>query len=889
MRMTTSDSGNRKGAAQSGLSLNDAIEVKSRAVTTLPAAVPGAIGRRQSRFVCVSLAVVSFLAVPSAVFGVSSQTEGTAVSETGILSPDEDLPDERNVAFRATSGGVGRYVPGRWGVVKGLITNLNSQPTSSLIVVTPSGSQGVQFARRLRVPAKVTFESLWPVHISRTSAQGSADFEYLHFPGGEDDGVIRHSNNSREVPSFHGVAQRDPGGVTGYLMSPRSSPAMDLASQRLVQAMRYATSGSASVVTVLSSELTAHPECLDGVDQLAIADPDLPSMPMACDAIRMWIQRGGRAIIFVERTGPEVVRSLLGDSLPISSAGETTANEITLDLNPDYPSPQYSVRSVTRTFDEPVRYVRVFADAGETVWSIDGWPAAIRRDVGSGGVLVTMVASDVFIEPAAYHENAATHQLIPSSKRFLDAVFGGRTPPLISKDVAASSAAGRVGYELPSRPTAFLFLAVFPVSLAVAGLLLLRRSRAERLIIVIPCLSLLAAIPPGLAAIRARTVAPAMLIENLLVFGSPGHTEIPVDGFASAFVPSETDLNVSSASGARLGLADDAANADYRRLIWDGLESAGWQHLSQPAGLRTYTLQSRIQTKTPVRAHATFDENGLSGRILSDGQLRISDAMLAGVNHENISIRMSPSGDFTGTGSDRLSRGQYFRSTLLTDEQSRRAEILRSLFAVQLTAEGESFPSEPTLMFWDESPGDALQIPDSFRRLRSVLYLQPLELIPPTSGRTFTIPPQLLSYRSVPTAEGGMSSAFRNSSLEWSQQESAAKTRLELRLPKVCLPFTLESVDAELHIRAGARTVTVLAGEPQALETIAELQSPLGISSVQIPVKLIENTCRTGRLFIGIDVSELSAQMQADDLSGEQDDSWKVDRLLITLRGKREE
>jgi hypothetical protein len=36
-----------------------------------------------------------------------------------------------------------------------------------------------------------------------------------------------------------------------------------------------------------------------------------------------------------------------------------------------------------------------------------------------------------------------------------------------------------------------------------------------------------------------------------------------------------------------------------------------------------------------------------------------------------------------------------------------------------------------------------------------------------------------------------------------------------------------------------------------------------------------------------IQVSDIDSEMKSDDMTGEQDDSWQIERVLLTLKGQR--
>ena len=71
------------------------------------------------------------------------------------------------------------------------------------------------------------------------------------------------------------------------------------------------------------------------------------------------------------------------------------------------------------------------------------------------------------------------------------------------------------------------------------------------------------------------------------------------------------------------------------------------------------------------------------------------------------------------------------------------------------------------------------------------------------------------------------------------------------------------------------------------MQTIADLKSPLGMQTVSIPGELIHTTCQEGHLYLQIQVSNLESQMNEDDMTGEQDDSWQIERVLLSLKGQR--
>lgn len=60
-----------------------------------------------------------------------------------------------SLTIEMAQSGTGRFMPNHWGMVKGRVANHGSQPATCLTVVTPEGSEGLQFARQLTIPPQV--------------------------------------------------------------------------------------------------------------------------------------------------------------------------------------------------------------------------------------------------------------------------------------------------------------------------------------------------------------------------------------------------------------------------------------------------------------------------------------------------------------------------------------------------------------------------------------------------------------------------------------------------------------------------------------------------------------------------------------------------------------
>ena len=421
-----------------------------------------------------------------------------------------------------------------------------------------------------------------------------------------------------------------------------------------------------------------------------------------------------------------------------------------------------------------------------------------------------------------------------------------------------------------------------------AGLWLLNRNAGEKLLWLLPLLAVIVSIPAVAQGLKGRNVAPETVIQTQLVHAVPGHTTLASDGFVTTYNPTPELMSLVADDGAVLEPGADAASLDYRRLLWTDGNQNSWVNLRQPVGVKTFKASNVRRFPTPIDALATFDQNGLTGQLASADLTDIRDAILVGQTPEQMSVQLTDDGRFRSAEADILAGGQYFRSALLSDEQRQHAEV----YAAVLSGKNQSdaFPEKPSLLFWADASRSAIRIGgDEARQLQSLLVVVPLRLEAPAEGTSITIPPAFLPFRVLPNDLGSYSTIYKVSDRSWDLQgrESAGSIRLEFNLPTVCLPFETEQARVHLKIRAGSRIVRVLCGRPDDLKQIHEMTSPVGAFDFDIPVAALQQTPREGSLFLQLEVSDLTNQTDAEQDYGEQDDSWVIESLRLSLKGSR--
>ncbi|HIK91726.1 MAG TPA: hypothetical protein EYG03_07070, partial [Planctomycetes bacterium] len=306
-----------------------------------------------------------------------------------------------DIGVKVGIGGLQRVLQGDWGLVQGTFSNKSDDDKEVLAVVIPAFSHGLQYSRRVVIPARTRRMCQWPVLMPERDTE-SFDFEYLVFEDPDGAGPIKRVLGeyvTRELSVNRLPSQTSsPIGYRGLLTSGDETPRDIYYIQELADTLRRESGYDRMEIMFEPKHVDGYPEALECLEQLLITSRTLHQFPAACDAIRVWTQRGGKTWLFVDQTGMDTVRALLGDALPLTKIDETSANVMKLDINPSEPVGHSPEREVLREFDEPVRLVRVIAEKGRVIWTVDGWPAVIELPFGNGTVVVSTVSPEVFVQ-----------------------------------------------------------------------------------------------------------------------------------------------------------------------------------------------------------------------------------------------------------------------------------------------------------------------------------------------------------------------------------------------------------------------------------------------------------------------------------------------------------
>lgn len=791
----------------------------------------------------------------------------------------------QQVSGQVTSGGVGRYKIGQWGLVRGQFNNVTAQDQQITAVVTQKSNPGTQFARSIVVPAGSTRISQWPVLVHPVD-EDYFEYEYLFVDQQDGRETVDRRSNDSILESFVVVAKSAETKLEpeycGHLYSVDASSEQHSEVTRTLSAFCRTASAQHAIIDCNQQQIQSSPEALDPLSQLVITSPDLWRFQQTCDSVRFWIQRGGKAVFFLDRVGEDSMRAVLGDSLPFTLVDTTQLLQLNLR--------NHTVgrkRAVHESYDvqlvEPFPLVRTLFHKGSVRWSHAGWPVVVEIPVGRGVVYVVTVPPRLLLSESNPAELAAF------SVEILDNIFKtAAEEPLLTSEMLSTVGQGKIGYSIPERWFPAVVLGAFIILLAGVSFYLTRRQLQNRLLLAVPVCAALAVLPVMVTGMSSRTSAPATVIQTQVVEAASGQTSLAADGVATIFEPVSESMDLTLNHHATLAMPRSGLGNVRRRFTWIDEGKYEWNGFTQPAGITSYETRSIVQLPKTLSAVASFEDDAIVVRVQNSAMLAPQDAIIAGPGPDRMEARfLNEASEFRTEPTDLLAAGQISNRTLLSETQILRKQLYSEIF--DSGGRLQPFPVQPSILFWtDQIAGAVESSSESLKHEASTLIALPLGFKAPAIGQSITLPPVLLPYVSVADENGAFSSALQNRQREWIERKQGSDTLLKFSLPDVCDPFYCEAASLELRIRAGSRTVKISVGNVGDFKEITSMSSPVGNMTIDLPVDLLNSTIDQNAVFLKLHVGELEIGT-ADDLqsSSEHDSFWKIDRVLLTLKGHR--
>jgi hypothetical protein len=799
------------------------------------------------------------------------------------------LAQEREVSPLRLSellpGGVRRTATTSWGAYDFKLTNFSDTDRLARVVVSYVDRPNEQCARDVWVPAHSTIKS-WLLVGPTGSAhrEFSCDIEaalydrtdgqdrLLYGPGDErrSRGIPYADREPTTALVFDEDPPEDPAAAFGRLPQP---PTRAQEALSLVRTLRSLKKQSATVMRVSPDALPATPQAFDGIDQLVIASPGINRNAAGLQALRHWLQQGGKVWVMLDLVDPEVLGPLLGEAVDFQVVDRVSLMPPIRMQPPEAGTPRRSLPADER----PVEFARVLLQRGErAARTVDGWPAWFTRDVGRGKILFTTLGprgwmrSRTSFDPAAPYEQ---HPTLPVA----NAALGDLTYELsttgttktLSLDEFRPVLAEQIGYTVLSRWSVGL---VFGSFLAVAGglALLLRRARRRELLgWVAPAAALGAMGTFVVLGEASRRAAPPTVAVTQLAEPVVGQTEVPVHGLLAVYRPDSGTAEVGTRQGGFFHLDTTGVADQPRRLILTDVDAWHWEGLALPAGVRFAPFEYTARTDAPVTATATLGAEGLEGRLLSGPFRNPEDAVLATPNGRNIAVRLAADGTFRAASADILPSGQFFAGAVLNDRQQRRQAIFREAVRRPVAA-----PTEGRLIVltWTEPIDLGFDLAPEPRTVGSALLALPLRLEHPAPGTQVTIPGPLLPCRRI--LENGPVHVTMDS-------QQNIDMHLRFQLPPAVLPFHVERARLSAQINAPGRRVKVSGRDREREVALHTVESPLDPIRMDLAEERFLRLDEAGGLHLDLDI-------RGPPEGGRGHEQWTIEYIELEVQGRAE-
>lgn len=797
---------------------------------------------------------------------------------------------ERPAGTTVTVGpsGIRRHVSGKWATVAVNAMNRSDVDSEETVAVIIGENSNQQFARRLWVPAGATRQTWLPVQIPGGLYPEQVTVPMKTIQLRETDGKEQfQSNVVGMATSERSLLLSWDQSRTAVLFDGEDRSALRLEELEYLSKTVYAGRDSVSLsvqdlglISLGTSLLPPSAKALDAIDHIVVAEDSVLQDTVAIKRIRSWLQSGGRIWIMVDQISPESVQALLGDAACYSIVDRVELNELEIERVADINAEQLG--NVGWESEDPVEFVRVLIDTDDVQCRVNGWPAAFWKSVGHGEVLFTTLGARGWM--AGDKENDAYRGV--SSRFFVTRL----EPPRHTKELV-SYLSDEIGYEIPDRASVAGVLGLHMLVVLIAGAWLAREKKLQYLSIIVPVAAVLSA--GGLIAMgNAKTAAvPSTIATSQIARALPDSAEIQVESVSSIYSQNARPLSIESTAETTTRLLEEGPGGEMRRLMWDDTGKSNWIYVNQPPGaVRHVESESIVNLPQPWLVKAKFTERGFEGRLSGLNVTSCEDAVIVSAASPSLAVAASSSepSNFVGDSDQVLSENQFIDTTLMSDIQRDRQELLR-----QLTSSSTAFfGQEPTMVVWTDPVDSGVTFDEDYRRRGSSLASIPLRYERVPAGSDFRIPASFVRIDSY-FGERGTSTVFNPKTGKWlDEMNRPNETDLKCVPPRILLPCELKRANVSIKINAPSRVLELkgfVDGEPV---TLHRQENPTGLLEIEIDNSDALKLDSQGGLRLSIAISETEEERRAAAEPGDPSkpkapsrSTWRIDYVHVNLEG----
>lgn len=736
--------------------------------------------------------------------------------------------------------GVRVLEPEKWGVVRSVVANESDREESPLVVVQFEGDPLQQFRSRVWVPAWSVREVLTPVRIGPQSEKaGSVGITTR----------LQVPEIASPAPTLNASTPLTRGRFESAVVTGTDDAVMS----GLVGALRKAAGLKPTTFLLNPGSLPASAAGYEAVDSVFCGESELDLDPKRRDALLGFVERGGRLWISLKE-GQIWPEEVLGDRWGLSILDWVDATHFVIK-GPSGETPQ--------ELDKGVRLARVCAPGFEVTHSINGVPAALRKPVGRGQIVVSTLAPGGWLDPTG----AATPALAdlqafvapPEDAR----VFGVADMRIFDSHVRAA-----IGHEIVARSTVLLVLGLGVGAALLAAAWAARKRRLE-----------LASVAIGVIAVgsggvlvgigrASQTQTPSMSATDQLVLyaDEPGRAEV----LARSMVylsPSDpaTDAGVRQNQGGTL-VAERSGSGAVKQTTWSGTERSVIEGLDlRPGATSIFTVHVGVREVPEVHATLGVDASGIQGRLdLGDMQGRERPLLVTAAGSRLLEI------DSAGSLSSREGAGQ---SAIQSEEQLAQARVVQDL------CEGTWYPNKPVILVWGDLLDIGLQYPaaEKGNSLRAI----PVKFEKPKAGSEVLLPSVLLSPEPIRGEIAGRKSGVVYDTAKRSWLSAIHQPMLVMMGFRPLASFgmaDIASADLMLDLRAPGCTFEVVVVRDGKFRVVSRGSNPAGPIVLTLAGEDAPQMDESGRVLIGVDIR--------GDESLADGPGWSLRSMELSVRGR---
>ena len=779
--------------------------------------------------------------------------------------------------------GARTYMTNTYGALDARLFNPLDKDIEAEILTFYDGAPERRYGRKVWIPANASIWS-WFCVGPPGRPPGSWDIELesiLLDHSGPKPVLVKSSQNqplTSNIMPFEGKEQ-----VTTVLIDsdiadgsqPIASPELDQTAaelRELIFSIRQELHFSQRLNVVRRRFLPPIAEAYEGVDQLVLASNRISADAGGRQALREWVQRGGRLWIPLDLVQEETVTGLLGDILNVSVIDRSSLTSVRFETGPGNP---YLLTPQKAEFEKPVAFVRALAPQQQVFYTVNGWPAAFMTELGRGKVVFTTLGPRAWTRPRQAGDPISTFRDFPQlpvplvPMQFLaQEILMRADQPLLEAGNLKPFVEDQIGYQVTNRVAILLVFGLFFVGMAVASIVLGRRGSLEHLGWLAPLFAAGAAGAFVLLGEHSRSAVPPTVAVAQVVLAEPGTGDAQASGLIGVYQPGlEPSTVIGAADGGQFDLDLTGLEGRVYSRVQTDIDRWHWDNLELPSSsVRLAPFKYTVLVNKPIKAVVRFGPQGVEGHVDSGAFHPLEDILLTTPGRHALPMRVSEDGSLHADGEDSLQSGHMLTSGLLTDRQRAR----QSIYEKVMTSPQPRLAARSLLLAWTDPVDTHFTLVANARTTGMALLAIPLqfERTPPESP--VTVPFTFVDCMKV-GGDGRLIPAPTESRI-------ASSTKLRFQVPDAVRPLTIENARLSIRLNAPLREVTIsgFAGAEQVV--LRRLSSPNGMEQLEISDPRLLQMDSQGALFLNVEVSGVASDVDRD--------LWHIEWAGLEVRGR---